>query len=124
MLNYTAHDSGGNDSSADLERSKESRRSWTSKHKPYTCRHPGCQKSYFFVHDVRRHLRQKHNGMDYNEESGEFVASVGDDSASQMVLGGGDQKSFSPLTGHDGDDRSRDTHDNAQLTTANGGMVT
>jgi len=59
--------------------SKESRRSWTSKHKPHTCQHPGCRKSYFFVHDLRRHLRQKHDGMDYNDSLGKYEpASVGE----------------------------------------------
>lgn len=41
-------------------KTKEGRRSWTSKNKPYMCKEIGCNKSYFFVHDLRRHERQKH----------------------------------------------------------------
>ena len=39
---------------------RESRRSWTSRDKPYACHVAGCSRSYFFVHDLRRHEKQKH----------------------------------------------------------------
>ena len=69
--------------------SKESRRSWTSKHKPHTCGHPGCRKSYFFVHDLRRHLRQKHDGMDYNDRLGKYEpASEGEGMGEGDIIGG------------------------------------
>lgn len=96
--------------------SKESRRSWTSKHKPHACQHPGCRKSYFFVHDLRRHLRQKHDGMDYNETSGRFEAAL-DDSTSQ--IGGADcQPNVSPMTVHDTDDQSPDSDDDTDVMMA------
>lgn len=97
--------------------SKESRRSWTSKHKPHACQHPGCRKSYFFVHDLRRHLRQKHDGMDYNETSGRFEAAL-DDSVSQ--IGGNDcQRTVgSPMTVHDTDDQSPDSDDDTDVMMA------
>ncbi|KAI0227817.1 hypothetical protein LSAT2_021699, partial [Lamellibrachia satsuma] len=46
------------------------RRSWMSKDKPYVCRYPGCSKSYFYVHDLRRHekLKQHGNKVDDNGE--------------------------------------------------------
>lgn len=50
----------GDPESAANRKLKEGRRSWTSKNKPYGCKVEGCNKSYFFVHDLRRHERQKH----------------------------------------------------------------
>jgi len=95
------------------QRSKESRRSWTSKHKPYACRHPGCRRSYFFVHDLRRHLRQKHAGMDYNEENGQYEAAPTDDTGEQRL---GEE---SPLSPHDdSDDQSQDSDDEVSMATA------
>lgn len=94
--------------------SKESRRSWTSKHKPHACQHPGCRKSYFFVHDLRRHLRQKHDGMDYNETSGRFEAAL-DDSTSQIA---DCQRTVSPMTVHDTDDQSPDSDDDTDVMMA------
>jgi len=88
--------------------SKESRRSWTSKHKPHTCQHPGCRKSYFFVHDLRRHLRQKHDGMDYNDRLGKYEpASEGEG------MGEGDLGHESPLDRghHEGMDGVGETDD-------------
>lgn len=95
------------------QRSKESRRSWTSKHKPFACRHPGCRRSYFFVHDLRRHLRQKHGGMDYNEENGQYESALVDDNGEPRP--GGD----SPMSLHeDSDDQSHDSDDEVSLATA------
>lgn len=42
---------------APLERK---RRSWTSKDKPYMCQISTCHKSYYYLHDLRRHHKQKH----------------------------------------------------------------
>src|SRR5271157_5074172 len=84
-------EAAGGDVNGDIQGgrgSKESRRSWTSKHKPHMCQHPGCRKSYFFVHDLRRHLRQKHDGMDYNETLGKYEpASEGEGGAGDGVEG-------------------------------------
>ena len=41
---------------------KETRRSWTTKDKPYVCSQPGCHKSYFYLHALRRHEKQKQHG--------------------------------------------------------------
>jgi len=120
MLAYAPSDGGGNGggivgsetlSAAHQRRmrSKESRRSWTSKHKPYACRHPGCRRSYFFVHDLRRHLRQKHAGMDYNEQSGQYEVAVTDEHPP------GDSP---PSVHDDSDDQSPDTDDEVSIATA------
>ena len=37
------------------------RRSSTTKNKPYVYDYPNCDRSYFYLHDVRRHEKQKHN---------------------------------------------------------------
>jgi len=41
---------------------RETRRSWTTKDKPYVCSQPGCDKSYFYLHALRRHEKQKQHG--------------------------------------------------------------
>ena len=51
---------------------RETRRSWTAKDKPHVCQYPGCDKSYFYLHDLRRHYKQKQHGVagsdtDYRE---------------------------------------------------------
>ncbi len=38
------------------------RRSWQSSNKPYVCPYPGCTRSYFYQHDVKRHIKQQHSG--------------------------------------------------------------
>lgn len=48
---------------------KESRRSWTSNNKPNSCPYAGCTKTYFFTHDLKRHLRQKHGEVLSGEAS-------------------------------------------------------
>ena len=40
------------------------RRSRTTKNKPYVCDYPDCDRSYFYLHALRRHEKQKHNGGD------------------------------------------------------------
>ena len=42
---------------------RETRRSWTAKDKPHVCQFPGCDKSYFYLHDLRRHYKQKQHGV-------------------------------------------------------------
>ena len=37
------------------------RRSASTKNKPYVCDYPNCDRSYFYLHDLRRHKKQKHN---------------------------------------------------------------
>lgn len=49
--------------SAGIASLRETRRSWTAKDKPHVCRHPGCDKSYFYLHDLRRHEKQKQHGV-------------------------------------------------------------
>ncbi|KAI0239080.1 hypothetical protein LSAT2_010145 [Lamellibrachia satsuma] len=46
----------------DMGGMRETRRSWTTKDKPYVCSHPGCDKSYFYLHALRRHEKQKQHG--------------------------------------------------------------
>ena len=38
------------------------RRSPATKNKPYVCDYPDCDRSYFYLHALRRHEKQKHNG--------------------------------------------------------------
>ena len=40
------------------------RRSRTTKNKPYVCDYPDCDRSYFYLHALRRHEKQKHNDGD------------------------------------------------------------
>ena len=49
--------------SAGIALLRETRRSWTAKDKPHVCRHPGCDKSYFYLHDLRRHEKQKQHSV-------------------------------------------------------------
>ena len=37
------------------------RRSPATKNKPYVCDYPDCDRSYFYLHALRRHEKQKHN---------------------------------------------------------------
>ena len=75
----------------------------------------GCRRSYFFVHDLRRHLRQKHGGMDYNEESGQYEAAATDDGGDHQGALGID----SPQSGHgDSDEQSPDSDDEVIMATA------
>ena len=37
------------------------RRSPATKNKPYVCDYPNCDRSYFYLHALRRHEKQKHN---------------------------------------------------------------
>ena len=39
----------------------KNRRSWLTKGKPYVCSYPGCRRSYFYQHDVKRHYKQQHS---------------------------------------------------------------
>lgn len=39
----------------------KNRRSWLTKGKPYVCSYPGCRRSYFYQHDVKRHFKQQHS---------------------------------------------------------------
>ena len=55
---------------------RETRRSCMAKDKPHVCQYPGCDKSYFYLHDLRRHEKQKQHGvggsdMDYMETDNE-----------------------------------------------------
>ena len=38
------------------------RRSPATKNKPYVCDYPDCDRSCFYLHALRRHEKQKHNG--------------------------------------------------------------
>ena len=38
------------------------RRSPATKNKSYVCDYPDCDRSYFYLHTLRRHEKQKHNG--------------------------------------------------------------
>lgn len=116
QLTFNQETSSCSDLLSQQRGSKESRRSWTSKHKPHTCQHPGCRKSYFFIHDLRRHLRQKHSGLDYNETRGHFEAAL-DDTASQ--IGSTDcQQNVSPASMHDTDYQSPDCDDDTDALMA------
>ena len=42
---------------------RETRRSCMAKDKPHVCQYPGCDKSYFYLHDLRRHYKQKQHGV-------------------------------------------------------------
>ena len=42
---------------------REMRRSCMAKDKPHVCQYPGCDKSYFYLHDLRRHEKLKHHGF-------------------------------------------------------------
>ena len=46
------------DVSTDDETGKKCRRSWLRRDKPHICKYTGCRKSYFYLHDLRRHERQ------------------------------------------------------------------
>ena len=37
------------------------RRSSSTKNKPYVCDYPDCDRSYFYLRALRRHVKQKHN---------------------------------------------------------------
>ena len=37
------------------------RRSSSTKNKPYVCDYPNCDRSYFYLHDLRRHEKEKHS---------------------------------------------------------------
>lgn len=98
--------------------SKESRRSWTSKHKPHACQHPGCCRSYFFIHDLKRHLRQKHNGIDFNLTGAHFETELGNTTARRLLGTDGCQRTTSPMTLHDTDDQSPDSDDDTDVLMA------
>ncbi|ELU08277.1 hypothetical protein CAPTEDRAFT_220096 [Capitella teleta] len=50
----------GQASPSDRSQQDRKRRSWTSKDKPFKCQMKPCRKSYYYLHDLRRHHKQKH----------------------------------------------------------------
>jgi len=85
---------------------RETRRSWTAKDKPHICRHPGCDKSYFYLHDLRRHEKQKQHGVAGGD--GENRENSGGETDGQRLDGQGpdmspqDVSELMTQSGHDG----------------------
>ena len=61
------------------------RRSSSTKNKPYVCDYPNCDRSYFYLHDLRRHEKQKHSHGDVTVISDDIDGIVARDQETEQT---------------------------------------